>query len=135
MGDDDEQVFAVRLALPDGSSRKVHCDPYTNVEQILQAVSAKVSLLALRCSARSARQRETARRPSCAWLTARCCNTQLRGSGDGNDFVLAAPGRGKELPIALLVTHAASGFVRSLVPRVPQILPSRRVIAYRAWSM
>ena len=70
MGDDDEQAFAVRLTLPDGSSRKVHCDPFTNVEQILQAVSAKVSLLAFRCSARSARQRETARRTGCAWLTA-----------------------------------------------------------------
>jgi hypothetical protein len=57
MGDEDgrrldEQVFAVRLTLPDGSSRKVQCDADTNVEQILQAVSSKVSLLPLGQSAR-----------------------------------------------------------------------------------
>ena len=57
MGDEDgrrldEQVFALRLTLPDGSSRKVQCDADTNVEQILQAVSSKVSLLPLGHSAR-----------------------------------------------------------------------------------
>jgi hypothetical protein len=34
--------FTVRLALPDGSSRKVNCDDDTDVSQILQAVSTKV---------------------------------------------------------------------------------------------
>ena len=60
MGDADE-VFAVRLALPDGSSRKVHCDAHTNVEQILQAVAAKVSLRRSGTALAVLRQREIAR--------------------------------------------------------------------------
>ena len=47
MGEDSQDVFAVRLTLPNGSSHKVQCNGETNVGQILQAVSAKVSALEL----------------------------------------------------------------------------------------